>query len=95
LLNFVEKMVIVCEGEFNSKLFDDLYTELLDYSLIHEEAVRQSQPSLRQALRQKARKDEVDMIRWALEEVQFRKTEAAKKLGLSRTTLWRKLRTMR
>ena len=94
LVNFIEKMVILSEGEFNPQVFEKLYAELLDYSLIHEEAMGQARLSLLQMIRQKTRKDETEMIRRVLEEAQFSKTEAARKLGVSRTTLWRKLKTM-
>lgn len=93
LFNFVDKMVILCEGEFNPQVFETLYAELLDYSLIKENITPTTQ-SLPQILREKNRKDEDEMIRRALGETQYKKTDAARKLGVSRTTLWRRLKTV-
>jgi DNA-binding NtrC family response regulator len=94
LVNFCEKIVILCEGEFNPKVFETLYTELFDYSLIQEDVYHQSMQSLPQILREKSRKDEIEIIRQTLGETKDRKTDAARKLGISRTTLWRRLKTM-
>lgn len=94
LQNFVEKLVILCEDDFKIDVFEQLYADLYKYSLVRDREVGFERPCGKDFLRQKTLNDEVKSIRKALEESGFRKTIAAKKLGVSRTTLWRKLREM-
>jgi len=94
LQNFVEKLAILCEDGFKANVFEELYTDLLGYSLIRDQGAALERSSLNDYLRHKVRDDEIRSIRRALEESRFCKTIAAKKLGMSRTTLWRKLREM-
>ena len=94
LQNFVEKLVILCEDGFKADVFEQLYTDLLSYSLVRDREASLERTSVNDYLRHKARDDEARSIRKALEESRFCKTTAAKKLGVSRTTLWRKLREM-
>ena len=63
-------------------------------TLIREQEAVPSGPSLNQPFHHKSRDDKARSIRRALEESRFCKTTAAEKLGMSRTTLWRKLREM-
>jgi transcriptional regulator with PAS, ATPase and Fis domain len=94
LQNFVEKLVILCEDGFKADVFEQLYTDLLGYSLVRDREANLERTSVNDFLRHKARDDEARSIRKALEESGFCKTTAAKKLGVSRTTLWRKMREM-
>jgi transcriptional regulator, propionate catabolism operon regulatory protein len=95
LQNFIEKLVILCEDGYRDDTFKELYANLLNYSLIRErEAVPERLP-LNQYVHGSPGDDEERAIRKALEESRFSKTLAAKRLGVSRTTLWRKLREMR
>lgn len=94
LVNFIEKLVILSGEVFDTKIFDELYSELVEYSLIQEMPHKHGQVSFKQRLRIKSSKDEFRMIHEALEETRFDKNAAAKKLGISRTTLWRKLKTL-
>ena len=91
---YAEKMVILCENSFKTDVFEQLYADLCKYSLVRDREVGFERPCGRDFLRQKTLDDEVKSIRKALEESGFRKSIAAKKLGVSRTTLWRKLREM-
>jgi propionate catabolism operon transcriptional regulator len=94
LQNFVEKLVILCEDGFKADVFEQLYTDLLGYSLVRDRETHLERTSVDDYLRHKARDDEARSIRKILEESGFRRTTAAKKLGVSRTTLWRKMREM-
>jgi transcriptional regulator, propionate catabolism operon regulatory protein len=95
LHNFVEKLVILCEDGYQEDTFEELYANLLNYSLIRErEAVPERSP-LTHCVHGSPGDDEARVIRKALEESRFSKTLAAKRLGVSRTTLWRKLREMK
>ena len=95
LQNFVEKLVILCEDGYRDDTFEELYANLLNYSLIRErDAIPERRP-LNQYVHGSPGDDEARAIRKALEESRFSRTLAAKRLGVSRTTLWRKLREMR
>jgi len=94
LQNFVEKLVILCADGYQDDTFEELYANLLNYSLIRELAVPPERQSLNQYIPGSPGDDEARAIRKALEESRFSRTLTAKRLGLSRTTLWRKLREM-
>ncbi len=94
LQNFVQKLVILCEDGFKGDVFEELYNNLLSYSLIREQEAVPREPSLNQPLHYQPRDEEARSILRTLQESRFCKTKAAKKLGMSRTTLWRKLREM-
>jgi propionate catabolism operon transcriptional regulator len=94
LQNFVEKLVILCEDGYQDDTFEELYANLLNYSLIREREAVLERPPINQFFHGSPRDDEARVIRKALEESRFSKTLAAKRLGVSRTTLWRKLREM-
>jgi propionate catabolism operon transcriptional regulator len=94
LRNFVEKLVILCGDEFKPLVFDELYCGLLGYSLECLPKSDGSQPPLREYVRHKMREDESRSIRGALEKARYNRSLAARRLGISRTTLWRKLKEM-
>jgi transcriptional regulator of acetoin/glycerol metabolism len=94
LQNFVEKLVILCEDGYQEDTFEELYANLLNYSLIRERETVPDRPPLNPYVHGGPSDDEARAIRKALEESRFSKTLAAKRLGVSRTTLWRKLREM-
>ncbi len=80
LQNFLEKLVILCEGNFQANIFEELYAELLTFSS--------------NAKGDRGHTEEIEYIKKVLEESQFSKKLAAQRLGMSRTTLWRKMREM-
>jgi propionate catabolism operon transcriptional regulator len=94
LQNFIEKLVILCEGSFKTDVFEDLYATLLKYSQFRETDSGVIKPALSSTRDQRPGQMEAGVIRKALEECGFCRTKAARKLGMSRTTLWRKLREM-
>jgi propionate catabolism operon transcriptional regulator len=95
LSNFAERLIVLCGGEFQQAVFDELCTELVEYSLCQKPEPKQpgGQP-LPQYLAAKQRGEEARMIQRALEETAFNKARAAKRLGISRTTLWRKMKSL-
>ena len=96
LRNFVEKLVVLCGADFKDLVFEELYCGLLGYSQACELNMNSdSEPAhLMDYIRHKVKEDEARSIRAALEEARFCRSLAARKLGISRTTLWRKLREM-
>lgn len=94
LQNFVEKLVILCEDGYQEDTFEELYANLLNYSRIRERDHVPERPNAGPSFNGRPGNDEARAIQKALEESRFSKTLAAKRLGVSRTTLWRKLREM-
>lgn len=94
LYNFIEKLVILCNGRFAQPVFEELYAELIEYSKLREEQT--SPDDVRQAgLQESLVSHEAEAILRALKECRYSKRKAAEKLGVSRTTLWRKMKEHR
>jgi transcriptional regulator, propionate catabolism operon regulatory protein len=92
LRNFVERLVLCSDLGLHIKPLDELYGELAQYqptvnSVQHEPDAE----SLRQKMKLTKNNHEAAFIQKALEDSRFCKTKAARKLGISRTTLWRKM----
>jgi propionate catabolism operon transcriptional regulator len=91
LENFVERLILLSQTGFDSGLFTELHKELMKDPSAHETDGQSALSSLGPAQPSRGH-SETAMLRKALEEAQFSKTKAAKKLGISRTTLWRRLK---
>lgn len=94
LQNFVENLVILCDDGYQEGTFEKLYAKLLDYSLVRSRSAGSERQFLNHQNDDGPKDDEARAIRKAMEESRFIRSRAAKKLGISRTTLWRKLREM-
>jgi PAS domain S-box-containing protein len=93
LKNFFERLVLICNLRCSLETLDELFSELIQYSPSPEKPHEQmTQVSLKEQLEMHKIDNETKVIRKALEEAYFNKTNAAKILGISRTTLWRKLK---
>ena len=74
-------------------VFDELFIELIEYRPKKFSANKQTQTdSLKDQLKADTAQNEYKTIKKALEVSNFSKTKAAKLLGISRTTLWKKLK---
>lgn len=91
LCNVIEKLVILCSGTFSQHIFKELYADLIDFSKLKEEQ-NCSDDSLKTGLQKNLVSHETEAILRALKESCYSKTNAAEKLGISRTTLWRKMK---
>jgi len=97
LRNFVECLVLNSHLLGNTTpleaLYRELYEELLQYNPKGKvvESVEEAKPSKR-GMKERKQDQESTMIWEALEEAKFNKTRAAKALGITRTTLWRKMK---
>jgi transcriptional regulator, propionate catabolism operon regulatory protein len=97
LRNFVECLVLNSHLRCNTtppgELYEELYEELLQYNPISNivESLQEAK-SLKKGMKERKRDQESIIIWEALEDAKFNKTRAAKALGITRTTLWRKMK---
>jgi transcriptional regulator with PAS, ATPase and Fis domain len=94
LSNFLDRLIILCEGTFSDKIFNELFTELVEYSLAQPDAAAKPPAGLKNMMKEKSRGEEARIILTAFEACGFNKDLTAKHLGISRTTLWRKLKAL-
>ncbi len=97
LRNFTERLVLNCHLGCSFDFFETLYRELISY-LPPDQPVRvlddRNTADLKYELANQKVSAETEFIRQALEDSRFNKSEAAKLLGMSRTTLWRKIKLL-
>ncbi len=92
LENFVERLLLLSGDRLRKDIFDELYGELSAYATGGGLRSRDV-PSLSRSKPEYGVDTQEPQIIWkALEEAHFCKSKAARRLGVSRTTLWRKLK---
>jgi transcriptional regulator with PAS, ATPase and Fis domain len=94
LQNFTERLYILSGNEFKSGLFEELYTELIQFL---PRSIHHKDPSIiHEGMKGQHHKaesfDESETIRKAIETSGYNKSAAARKLGISRTTLWKRMK---
>ena len=83
---------------FTDKIFNKLYSELLEYRSakplknISQPFPEKKMTSLKRQLENIKNGNEERVLKQALEETKYSKTKTAKLLGISRSTLWKKLK---
>ena len=91
LENFIERLLLLSDSIFDPDIFDELFQELETHNIsdsnVHAHVVRQD-TTKKMEYTQKKIIDEV------LIDAKYCKTKAAQMLGISRTTLWRKMKTL-
>jgi propionate catabolism operon transcriptional regulator len=93
LRNFVERLILLCDSRFNEDVFEFLNVELLSCTQVQTEPTVTNFPlSLKEESVQAIRDCESRALWQALVLSKFSKKEAARVLGMSRTTFWRKLK---
>lgn len=96
LRNFAERLVMNCSLRCSPDTLEVLYRELIQYG-VQPPPVAQplaAETTLKVRLKNHAQDNERAIILEALEQCRFHKNRAAEKLGISRTTLWRKIREL-
>ncbi len=97
LRNFAERLYLLSGLEFKAELFDELYSELIQFlppsicptpRPVVSGGMEGTHPAPRIS-------GESERIRRAIETSNYNKSAAARKLGISRTTLWKKLKSGR
>lgn len=92
LEGFLEKMVLLMDSEFDPDVFEELYEELMSFSPTERTEAPPGGEDCREEAFRRIREQERKAILKAMEEAGFCKTKAARRLGISRTTLWRRLK---
>ncbi len=93
LENFLERLILLTDSKFNPKIFNELYQDLYIFPSMDEKNDRKKRTNLKDSLNLKNQEYETEIIRKVLQESNYNKSIAAKKLGISRTSLWRKLKS--
>ena len=94
LESFIERLTLLSNSKFNANLFNELLYELYEYSSTTKNRSRSPVDSFKEAIQQKNKEFEADLLRKTLAETNFSKSKTAEKLGISRTSLWRKLKEL-
>ncbi len=94
LRNFAECILLLSPRGFQLDEFETLCSELMEYEqqIIRPEEKKNESENLYDQLKRKKKSKEVDELKKALEQAKYSKTKAAKILGISRTTLWKRLK---
>ncbi|OGP97330.1 MAG: hypothetical protein A2Z39_04110 [Deltaproteobacteria bacterium RBG_19FT_COMBO_46_9] len=91
LENFIERLLLLSDSIFDPDVFDELFQELETHNIldlkVHAQVVRQETTQKREYTPKK-------IINEVLIDAKYCKTKAAQMLGISRTTLWRKMKTL-
>jgi transcriptional regulator with PAS, ATPase and Fis domain len=91
---FIEKLILLSDSKFDPEVFKQLLRELYEYPSTFGNQGDGDGTSLKETVQHKNQEVEASMIRKALAETNFSKSKAAEKLGISRASLWRKLKSI-
>ena len=93
LRNFVERLVLNCNLRCSTDTLDELYEELIQYPPQNQNVLPAlNVEPLKGQIKAKMVDQESLIIKKALLNAKFSKTKAARDLGISRATLYRKLK---
>lgn len=96
LRNFAERYVMNCSLGCSTDRLKALYQELIEYPPLKMEIADAAGTSvpLREQVKKIVLSDEKNIIKQALKKARYHKSTAAEQLGISRTTLWRKMKAL-
>lgn len=96
LRNFAERLVMNCSLRCSQDTLEVLSRELMQYGTqpVFEETDSQPEVTLKSQMKHQALGSERAIIMEALVQCRFHKNRAAERLGISRTTLWRKIKEL-
>ncbi len=95
LNNFTERLVLLSNSVFDPEIFDELYAELIKYAPANEPCSKEAALPITKTVVVTLKKNvEAEIIRKALEQSRFSKGKTAELLGVSRTTLWKRMKEM-
>lgn len=96
LRNFAERVVMNCNLRCSQDTLELLYRELIQYGSPRGAETPEPPPdnTLRDRIRAQAHDNERAIIQEALAQCRYHRNKAAEHLGISRTTLWRKIKEL-
>jgi propionate catabolism operon transcriptional regulator len=96
LRNFSERLVMNCSLRCSNDMLDILYQELVEYTPEAAAPETDKSPGVRPMgrMRKSQLNSERGIVLDALQQARYNKSRAAESLGISRTTLWRKIREL-
>lgn len=96
LRNFAERLVMNCSLRCSNDTLEVLYRELIQYSTqpVEENPTVLKPATLRSRMKDQTQSNERTIILEALEQCRYSKNSTAQHLGISRTTLWRKMKEL-
>jgi DNA-binding NtrC family response regulator len=96
LRNFAERLVMNCSLRCSPDTLEVLYRELIQYGALPAQAPETpaADTNLKVRMKHHTLDNERAIILEALEQCRFHKNRAAEQLGISRTTLWRKIKEL-
>ena len=93
LQNFIERLILITDNEFDPIVFEELFDELFEYQA---DPPRSKQNTISEKSQMVNQEDSIQTekgkIQNALLSTGYHKTKAAERLGISRTTLWKKMK---
>jgi len=116
--HFIERLVLLCNGRFSDRIFQEIYSELIRYNPICDAdgpggQTKQEPPILipplvdpiekegettplllKERMRRINLESEAEIIRNALEKAHYNRGKTAQLLGISRATLWKKMKAL-
>lgn len=93
LKNFAERLVLMSKFEFKDRIFDEVFSELIQFHPEkHTTNRKMSLLNSTEPIKIQKQKYDIEQIKRTLLETGFSKSKAAEKLGISRTTLWTRLK---
>ncbi len=93
LRNLTERIILLSPRGFELNEFEALYSELMEYQRQGTPSEIKNKPeNLYDQMKQGKKIKEANELKKALEDARYSKTKAAKMLGISRTTLWKRLK---
>lgn len=98
LKNFAERLVLNCSLRCTPDMLEVLYRELVQFSAVPGDGPAAQPPPATAAfkahVREMSLQSEKAIILEALKESRYRLSRTAERLGISRTTLWRKMKAI-
>lgn len=92
-LNFIDQLILLSNSSFTPSVFEELYLELDQYPATRKELKSETDNSSLKKQISKLKLDyEIAIFQKAFEDARFSESGASAILGISRTTLWRKLK---
>ena len=90
--NFIKQLLLLCSSDFDEDIFDSLYSDLVSNAEPLINGITIPDIDHEEECSSEIRNYEARILKQALLKAKFSRSKAAKILGISRTTLWRKLK---